>query len=253
MDAQVKTTIVTVGLEQYMKIKRISLPDEVCSRLRDSINSGTWGPCEKIPSESSLSKQYGVNRLTIRMALQKLNTLGIVETRVGEGTFVKKFDFDEHIREISDLYMHPELLDNVCEFRKLLEVECARLAMKRATEEELQNLGSICERIEYYGGMVDRGESAFSELLEADLEFHQEIVRLSKNELYEYSFSVAKNSIIQYLTAIIKQRIMSAEQKGQSLSAGIDLHRQIYQAIVEKDVRACKKALNAMIDYNVEL
>lgn len=43
------------------------------------------------PSESDLADLFGVNRLTVRLALQKLNTLGILDTRVGDGTYVCAF------------------------------------------------------------------------------------------------------------------------------------------------------------------
>ena len=43
-------------------------------------------------------------RAVVRMALQKLNALGIVETRTGSGTFVIEFDFESYLKTASRFY-----------------------------------------------------------------------------------------------------------------------------------------------------
>jgi len=83
-----------------MKIKRTSLPDEVCSRIKENIKNNQWKVYDKIPSEGELAEMFGVNRLTIRMALQKLNTLGIVETRVSSGNCWKLIAHDWLLNEV---------------------------------------------------------------------------------------------------------------------------------------------------------
>ncbi len=240
-----------------MKIIRKSLPDEVCERIKDNIKNGTWKLYEKIPSENDLAEMFGVNRLTIRMALQKLNTQGIVETRVGEGTYIKRFSFSKYIGEISDFFMQPKLLENVCEFRELLEIECARLAIERATPDDIAALKQILD--EYcavklkISNMPHIDHNLFEELVELDLQFHQCIVRMSKNSLYSYSFTVAKEPIFQHL--MLKQRAdtFKAEYKSRITNYNEDLHRVIYQAIVDRDFEACKKAYLEMVDHSADL
>ena len=123
-------------LEPTAQIKQVSAADQVCSRIKQYIQEGRWEIGSRLPAESALAAHFGVNRLTVRMALQKLNTLGILETRNGSGTYVVQFDFGDLIRETAEFYMEPELLENVSEFRKTVELECARLAIQRATAEE---------------------------------------------------------------------------------------------------------------------
>ena len=119
-------------MDKSLKIEKISAPDMVCEKIKEQIQSGVWRIYEKIPSENEMAGIFGVNRLTVRLALQKLNTLGIVETRVGDGTYVRSFDFDTLLQEISEFYISSEMLNDVSEFRMLLEIECARLAVQRA-------------------------------------------------------------------------------------------------------------------------
>ena len=55
-------------------------------QLREQILSGGWKPGDKLPSENELAAQFGVSRVTVRNALQRLSGLGLLETRFGEGS-----------------------------------------------------------------------------------------------------------------------------------------------------------------------
>ena len=99
-------------------------------------------------SAPELAELFGVNRVTVRMALQKLNTLGLLGTCMGDGTYVRSFDFERHLQNIYQFYMTPELLEDVSEFRAVIEVECARLAVKRHTAQELEELKVCCQIFE---------------------------------------------------------------------------------------------------------
>ena len=240
-----------------MKIKKTSLPDEISDSIKAAIKSGQWKPLGKLPSEKDLSEMFGVNRLTVRMALQKLNAQGIVETRVGEGTYIKDFSFSNYIGEVSDFYMKQEMIDNVCEFRKSLEVECARLAMERSNPAEIKALEAICDRYEdtcsRLFALPDLDPDILEELIERDLEFHQEIIRLSKNMLYSYSFEVAREPIIRYLHIILTHRIDSSGGMRELLVKACAQHRTIFQTIRDKDFETCKGAILKMIDYAAEI
>lgn len=240
-----------------MKIKKTSLPDEICDSIKASIKNGEWKTQEKLPSENELSEMFGVNRLTIRMALQKLNSQGIVETRVGEGTYVKDFSFSNYIGEVTDFYLKPEMIDNVCEFRKLLEVECARLAMERAAPQEIEALSEICDRYDATNlrifALADWKPELLQELIERDLEFHYEIVKLSKNILYRYSYEVAREPIFQYLQMIVTQRHKSSIGNRELIAKACSQHRMIYEAIRDKDFEKCRNAILKMIDYTIDL
>lgn len=239
-----------------MKIKKISLPDEISDSIKASIKKGEWKLQDKLPSENELSEMFGVNRLTVRMALQKLNAQGIVETRVGEGTYVKDFSFSNYIGEVSDFYLTTEMIDNVCEFRKSLEVECARLAMERSTTDEIKSLGNICDRYDEVCqrlfSLPDLEPDILEELIERDLDFHHQIVKLSKNTLYNYSFEVAREPIIRYLHIILTHRIDNSVDRRDLLVRACAQHRTIFQSIKDRDFKTCKDAILKMIDYTTE-
>jgi GntR family transcriptional regulator, arabinose operon transcriptional repressor len=61
----------------------------VHAALLRELQSGTWKPGERIPTESQLEEQFGVSRITVARAVRDLESAGLVERRRGAGTFVR--------------------------------------------------------------------------------------------------------------------------------------------------------------------
>ena len=114
----------------------------VCSKMKDLVVKGEWAVGDKIPSESDLAESFGVNRLTVRIALQRLNALGILETRVGDGSYVRSFDFSNHIAEISDFFVNQKILHDTQEYRWIIQSAAVKLAVQRQTPEVLEKYES---------------------------------------------------------------------------------------------------------------
>ena len=66
----------------------VPLYERVRQAIVASIDDGTYSPGERLPSESRLAEDLGVNRLTVRRAIEELARAGVVESRQGSGTFV---------------------------------------------------------------------------------------------------------------------------------------------------------------------
>mgnify|MGYP003215939625 CR=1 FL=1 len=184
-------------MDEDMRIRKVSASEQVCEAIQAQISSGTWKVGEKLPSESELASKFGVNRLTVRMALQKLNALGIVETRTGSGTFVIEFDFESYLKTASKFYERSGMMQNVTEFRNHIEIECARLAIERATEEDLCELERLA--LKHREAWADTEGLTHEEwckrVAAADLAFHEHVCRISHNPLYAYAFAVAREPI----------------------------------------------------------
>ena len=58
--------------------------------IRNNIDTGIWKPQNAIPSESELSKEYDLSRMTIRTACQNLVQEGVLYRVPGKGTFVSE-------------------------------------------------------------------------------------------------------------------------------------------------------------------
>jgi GntR family transcriptional regulator len=57
-------------------------------RLREAIESGTYRPGDRLPTEKVLQERFGVSRVTVRTALRRLEEEGMISTQRGRGTFV---------------------------------------------------------------------------------------------------------------------------------------------------------------------
>ena len=131
-------------------------------------------PGEKLPNEVELSAQLGVSRATLREALRALLVQG-VEVRRGRGTFVTQkaaqvedFGFDDLARvrgQLRDLF----------ELRTIFEPRAARLACRRATQRELEDILTQGEAV---ADCIRRG----ADRTRTDRAFHAAIVRAAHNE-----------------------------------------------------------------------
>ncbi|QQO08401.1 FadR/GntR family transcriptional regulator [Breznakiella homolactica] len=229
------------------KISHISAVDQVSERIKQAITSGQWKVGTRLPSEGELAEIYGVNRLTVRMALQKLNVLGIIETKVGAGSYVRDFSLARVFDGVSEFFAESKPHDEIYALRMLIEVECCRLAIDNATGEEMEDLnrqlGRYLEAKEICQNSADPAD--LEKLVDEDLLFHYQICRISRNSIYEDIFLLTRNYIRQYLTTIISIR----KQKGSvgGYTSEEDTHVKIYEALKAKDFKSCKKAYHKTV------
>ena len=156
-------------------MEKKSLSQQTAERLYTMIVvERRLSPGEKLPNEVDLSKELGVSRTTLREALHALASRKVLEVRRGRGTFVSPQV--EHINDygFSDLDQVRGELRDLFELRTIFEPSAARLACRRATPEEM-------DEILARGEAVDRCIRAGQDRTEADREFHAAIVRATHN------------------------------------------------------------------------
>ena len=87
-------------------IKNTKVYEKVIEQVKDLVKSGELKSGDKLPPERDLSEQLQVSRTSIREALRALEMLGLVETKQGEGNFIKT-DFENSLVEpLSIVYMY---------------------------------------------------------------------------------------------------------------------------------------------------
>lgn len=198
-----------------------------------------YKPGDKLPNENELSAELGVSRTTLREAIQYLTTQGVLEIQRGKGTFVakestakKEFGFDElnvmHIK-IKDLY----------ELRMMLEPDMAYWATLRATEEEIQEILRIGEKLE----SVSRDNKEDPVLNEM---FHISIARASHNEFGIKLMEIINQALVQ---------AFSESHLNQTLFSDVmDDHRMIMNYLKLRDAEGVRAAMrlhmkHSMADY----
>lgn len=234
------------------RIKKISAADQVYDRLRQLITGGTWKAGEKIPTEGQLAEEFAVNRLTVRVALQRLQAIGLLDIRVGSGTYVREFDMCGNIQELSAFYTDATSAQEALEYRYVIEMECARLAVERRTEEDLQAFLTQYEQMEEHVRHYFEAESpaqADQELiLQADmsLEIHTILCAMAHNALLNYAFSIAKAPLRQLMLQNVVRRMVDYETASRWVQHYAKLHDYIRDRDLERTL-ACLEPLMSSI------
>ena len=116
---------------------------EISRRLLDYLLSGRVQPGERLPAERKLAEMFGVGRSVIREALKSLTLLGLLEVRLGDGTYVKRTDAGVLPQTIDwGLVIGTDHVFDLAEARRGLEVILAGLAAERRDKAVVNDLRS---------------------------------------------------------------------------------------------------------------
>lgn len=172
-------------------VRRVRLSAQIEEQLKQQLLEGRWKAGERLPSEHELSRIFQVSRVSIRQALQALSAQGLIETRSGDGSFVKQPDIRDLMQgSIPDIYLTEDSLRWVMEFRRLFEGPVAELAAQRATEEQLQQMDILYQR------MIHTAATDIQEHCNCDFEFHMLIGCMAHNPMIEGVYRV-QNSVMR--------------------------------------------------------
>lgn len=221
------------------RLERTNVPDLIFEQLKQSIIAGAWEPGDALPSEKQLADDFGVSRMSVRSALAKLQAFGLVEVRMGEGTFVIDFDPSVLLKGLSHIFAKPKNALEMIEFRKALEVECLKLGFKRADAHDIGTLESI------YGDYIKAIETGeFHKAVAADYRFHHQVFLMSKNSLFRELYESL--SELFFLHYDENERLYA---KAYGLATGKEeAHGKILAAYKAGNLQAAIAAYTTMID-----
>lgn len=229
------------------KIEKISVVDQVGDEIKDKIISGEWKPGDRLPSEAEIAQMYGVNRLSVRMALQKLITLGVIETRVGEGSFVREFSFFPVLSEMADFMAYGSRMGDIREIRFLIERASALKAAENHSEEDaealLDALENYCRSVDRYDREPDK--KIWHDYVDADLALHIQIVRMSNNLLYLEIYQMIQKLIRLHISSLSEERITHRQSDENDYK---ELHVKLCEAIISRNRSEIKQVLSVLLN-----
>lgn len=224
-------------------IKKVSISEQVFEQMKQQILDREWLPGAKLPAETELSNIFGVSRVTIRQALQKLAVMGLVETRSGEGSFVRNaqdIDLGQQVKAalLPSAYLQANSVQEVLEFRSVIEVETAGLAAKRATDKDVEKLKALLER------QMNESNRTVKSFAEDDMEFHMTLAYSTGNSLiistYEILWDILNSTMYQTV-------------RGFGYDAALPYHQQLIEAIEAKDEHKAIITMKAHMKNNCDL
>jgi len=202
------------------------LIDSVYARLRDLILSNVLRAGQKLV-DRDLAEQLGVSRTPVREALGRLAMMGLVEARSRRGYYVKQYTSEE----MTDLY----------EFRKILEVNAARLAAENATTSQRREFEDILARSEE----LATNPTHHAKTVELDLEIHELIARASGNQSLHHAI---KNLMDKVMCFIWVAWVDSRTADPVSIAAAHNEHKALIERILDKDADGAAEYLGAHIE-----
>ena len=200
----------------------------VLSMLRNFIEEGSYTVGMMLPPERILAEKFSVGRPAVREAIKALSILDVIESRRGDGTYVKSLDglragWPSKVELRSSGF---NLLD-LLEVRKMIEPAAARLAATRATEVDLLRIERERLRIEE--------SKDWSGMAQHDLALHTAIIEAARNPV-----------LTELNNALATLQRKSREITGASAPdcrAMLRNHSLIVDAILRGEAEAAEKAM----------
>lgn len=225
------------NLPNITPIKKVNVVEQVFEQMQALLIDGTWAAGDKLPSENELSETFGVSRMTVRQAMQKLKALGLIETRTGSGSYVREVNPEDSLQDLIPLmYIGGPSQNHVFQFREMIDSESVRIATSLADEKDLRKLSSIMEKMRRAADADDA--KAFSEY---DLKFHMYIVRMTENPLMIKAYQILLHILTESMNSVIdKMRFAPA----------LDYHSRILAAMQKKDAKLAEKIMREHISQN---
>jgi GntR family transcriptional regulator, transcriptional repressor for pyruvate dehydrogenase complex len=212
----------------------MSRTQHVAERLRDAILRGDYAAGDRLPPERELAEQLGVGRSSVREAFKKLEQLGLVEIRHGDGALVRplqeaSLDILPHLLML-DGRVDVDLLEQWLEAREELMSAAVGLAAARASDTEFDDLR---ERL---SGLIDPGIG--------DVEYFDRLAALEK-----LVSQVSRNLILRLVRVGLGgalPRLQTRRQLRPPLAVLEPLVKELEHAIHDRDPAAAQRAARGL-------
>ncbi|MGD9722702.1 MAG: FadR/GntR family transcriptional regulator [Pirellulales bacterium] len=212
---------------------RAKIRDVVATRLKSYIVDAGLKPGDRLPTETELAAQFGVNRLSLREATKALEFLGIVEARPGRGLTVGRMDMQ---RVTEHLSFHPALHDispaELIDTRVVIEVGVLPIVAQRMRRDAAIEpaLRAVNDQL--------RQARTLQRFVELDIVFHRELIVASG-----LSSLTAFCDVLEVFCQRFRESVKKAEWR-----RGIEHHDRILDALAAGQIRAAQRQLRSHIE-----
>jgi DNA-binding FadR family transcriptional regulator len=206
--------------------------------MGEQICSGKFAPGEILPAEPILAEQMQVSRITIRETMKSLSAKGMLEVRRRYGTIVlprsqwQLFDPDVITWRARAGTLDPGLIEDLMELRLIIEPNAAKLAAKRATDDDRKAVRRAYKAME-------RAVAGHGEYVPADLAFHGAILTACHNQFVQQMQNA--------LSAILRTSFELSSEIAGGPARSLPMHEALCIAIEKGDPEAAEQAVLTLI------
>jgi GntR family transcriptional repressor for pyruvate dehydrogenase complex len=220
-------------------IRKARVAEEIADRIRVLILDGTLPPGQPLPAERLLATRFGVSRGSVRDAFRLLETIGLLETRHGQGTFPRELDVARLVAPLASILTYRrDLSEELLDVRRMFEPAVARVAAARITEDDLADLQRILDT-------QRRKLKAGVATLVEDTAFHATLARATRNRVVMRLMETLNDLLVE-------SRKLTLRQKGRP-ERSIQGHEAVVAALRRRDPDAAAQAMRSHIDQIADL
>lgn len=219
--------------------KRESAVDVVVNSIKQLLMERRLKPGDKLPNELEISEGLGVSRGSVREAMKILSAFGLVDIRVGNGTYVCETPGNGLMDSLlfSFFVSNPDL-SNLYEFRKVFETDILELILEHYEENELERK-ELSDNLEELRKLIE-SEAPQSRISQNDLEFHRILGLACHNQIAARIYAFVMDFMQASITNTHKH------QKGEYV---YNTHMEVFQVIESRD----RSRIDEVVDKTVEV
>lgn len=218
--------------------KRESAVDIVVNSIKQLLMDRRLKPGDRLPSELEISEGLDVSRGSVREAMKILSAFGLVDIRVGNGTYVCETPGNGILDSfLFSFFISNPNIENLYELRKIIEIDVLELILEHYEDNQKERL-SLNRNLNELEDIINGG-SPHKQLSENDLEFHRLMGKASQNLLLERIY----NFIIDFMEPSIR-----TTHKNQNGDIVYKVHKSIMDTINSRNKSGIESAVESSVE-----
>jgi GntR family transcriptional repressor for pyruvate dehydrogenase complex len=205
-------------------------------RFQQMLADGVLTPGCKLPPERELAGHFKVARSSLRQALKVLEIMGVIQQKVGDGSYLNRDASSVLAVPMEFLFLLDDTsVQELTELRLLMEPAIAAKAAERATSADIALLRKSITDLE-------SSERDRVKLVASDLLFHRTIFQASGNRLTSRLFHTIHRAMLNMI--MVTSQLVDLEHT-------VAFHKPILLAIEQRDAELASKLMAAhLVDAN---
>lgn len=211
--------------------------NSVAEAIEEYISKNNLKEGDKLPSEREFSKMLSISRTSLREGIRVLQTINVLESKIGKGVYVKNPNYSVNGLNIQAEVTGQNLLQLI-QVREALESLSINLAIDNITDEEVEELENTLLKME----QVAKNNTVPQK---CDDEFHKIIYSASRNNILV--------SLLENLLDISRNLWGKTHWSNTILVNSVPLHRPVFEAIKKRNKDEASKAYKALAVYDAKI
>ncbi len=203
------------SLKDNISISKKSIVDQILEVIITSVSMGKYPPGSRLPSEFELMEEYNVSRNSLREALKILSSMGVLEIKRGNGTYVcQQMNPSIFDKMIYSMIFDISTSEEIIELREIIDTSMIKLAAKKARDKDIVKLQNNINEMKV---AIERKE--YKKAASLDFEFHMGILKTNKNVFFQRISNGIYSLYFEYIesTIVEENRYASAVEHHQAM------------------------------------